>query len=128
MVADLARCQEALFQITGSRPRYYRPAVGIRNPVVHQAARRLGLTIVTWTHAARDGLFAMTAQRAKRLAGQVRPGSIVALHDGSSLPRSGLREQTVENLPLLLEQLSARGFRLGTLSELLGGGADLRKA
>ncbi len=128
LVADLARCQEALLQITGSRPRYYRPAVGIRNPVVHDAARRLGLTIVTWTHSARDGVFAMTAKRAKRLASRVRPGSIVALHDGASLPRSGLREQTVQNLPLLLEQLSARGLRLGTLSELLGGGADLRQA
>ena len=126
LVADLARCQEALFQITGSRARYYRPAVGIRNPVVHDAARRLGLTIVTWTHSARDGVFAMTAKRAKRLASRVRPGSIVALHDGAALPRSGLREQTVQNLPVLLEQLSARGLRLGTLSELLGGGADSR--
>lgn len=128
LVADLARCQETLFQITGSRARYYRPAVGIRNPVVHDAARRLGLTVVTWTHSARDGVFALTAKRAKRLAGRVRPGSIVALHDGASLPHSGLREQTVQNLPLLLEQLRARGFRLGTLSELLGGGADFRQA
>jgi peptidoglycan/xylan/chitin deacetylase (PgdA/CDA1 family) len=127
LVADLARCQETLFQITGSRVRYYRPAVGIRNPVVHHAARRLGLTIVTWTHSARDGVFALTAKRAQRLASQVQPGSIVALHDGASRERSGLREQTVQNLPLLLQQLSARGLRLRTLSELLGGGASSGK-
>src|SRR6266849_2370510 len=127
LVVDLARCQETLFQITGSRVRYYRPAVGIRNPVVHDAARRLGLTIVTWTHSARDGVFALTAKRAQRLARQVRPGSIVALHDGSSRARSGLREQTIQSLPLLLQQLGARGLRLGTLSELLSDGATSSK-
>ncbi len=127
LVADLARCQDVLLQITGSSVRYYRPAVGIRNPVVHKAARRLGLTIVTWSDSARDGVFALTANRARRLANQMGPGSIVALHDGARQPRSDLREQTVQNLPLLLQELSARGLRLQTLSELLGDGATSRK-
>ncbi len=127
LVEDLARCQETLFQITGSTARYYRPAVGIRNPVVHKAARRLGLTIVTWSHSARDGVFALTAKRVRRLARQIAPGSIVALHDGAGKQRSELREQTVRNLPLLVQQLSALGFRLGTISELLAEGATSGK-
>src|SRR6516164_466928 len=127
LLADLARCQETLFQITGSTVRYYRPAVGIRNPVVHRAARRLGLTIVTWTHSARDGVFALTAKRVQRLASRVGPGSIVALHDGVGQQRSELREQTVRNLPLLLRQLGALGLHLRTLSELLAEGTSSRK-
>ena len=127
LIADLARCQETLFQVTGSTIRYYRPAVGIRNPVVHKAARRLGLTIVTWTHSARDGVFALTAKRVQRLTSQVRPGSIVALHDGAGQQRSELREQTVRNLPLLLRQLGALGLRLRTLSELLAEGTSSSK-
>jgi len=127
LIVDLARCQETLFQITGSTVRFYRPAVGIRNPVVHKAARRLGLTIVTWSHSARDGVFALTAKRVRRLVRQVTPGSIVALHDGARQGRSELRELTVRNLPLLLRQLSALGLRLRTLSELLADGTTSRK-
>src|SRR5262249_29663576 len=127
LAADLARCQETLFQITGSTVRFYRPAVGIRNPAVHKAARRLGLTIVTWSHSARDGFFALTAKRVRRLATQVAPGSIVALHDGARQRRSELRELTVRNLPLLLGQLSGLGLRLRTLSELLADSENSRQ-
>ena len=121
LVADLGQCQKVLFQITGLSVRYYRPAIGIRNPVVHKAARRLGLTIVTWSHSARDGVFPLTPKRVRRLASQVGPGSIVALHDGATQQSSELREQTAQNLPLLLHELDARGLRFQTLSELLDG-------
>ncbi len=116
---DLRRCQDVLAQLTGSAPSYYRPAVGIRNPPVHAAARDLGLTVVTWTHSARDGVFPLTPHRAIALAGRARAGSILALHDGQLRGDSTLREQTVRHLPLLLEQLKERGFAFETLSSLL---------
>ena len=61
------RCQEVIVSITSKAPRYYRPAVGIRNPVVHRAARAVGLQIITWTQAARDGAFAFDARKARRM-------------------------------------------------------------
>lgn len=117
--SDLLRCQEAIAGITSQAPRYYRPAVGIRNPVVHRAARGLGLSVVTWTLAARDGLFALDVRRARRMGTQGTPGSILALHDGASSERSSLREQTVRSLPELLGRLSDRGLKLVTLPVLL---------
>jgi peptidoglycan/xylan/chitin deacetylase (PgdA/CDA1 family) len=116
---DLQRCQEVIVSITSKAPRYYRPAVGIRNPVVHRAARAVGLQIITWTQAARDGAFAFDARRARRMGGVATPGSILALHDGSSADRSALREATVRNLPELLRRLKDRGLRFLTLAELL---------
>ncbi len=116
---DLERCQQVLLQVTGARARYYRPAVGIRNPAVHEAARRVGMTVVTWTLAARDGALRLTPKRALALAERSGPGSILALHDGSPLERSPLREHTLEHLPLLLSGLHERGFAFVTLSELL---------
>jgi peptidoglycan-N-acetylglucosamine deacetylase len=117
---DLRRCQQVLVQITGERARFYRPAVGIRNPTVHRAARRLELTVVTWTFAARDGVVPFSAARAQALAQRARAGSILALHDGATHERSSLREQTIQNLPLLLDCLRRRGFECVTLNELLG--------
>jgi peptidoglycan/xylan/chitin deacetylase (PgdA/CDA1 family) len=117
--ADLQRCQDALVGICSVPPRYYRPAVGIRNPVVHQAARELGLQVVTWTSAARDGLFALSGRRATRLGARAGPGSILALHDGTLSDRRGLREHTVQHLPQLLRELKARGLEVVRLDRLL---------
>ncbi len=116
---DLQRCQDVLEGVTGRVPRYYRPAVGIRSPPVHAAARALGLVVVTWTHAARDGVFALTPPRALALAERASPGAILALHDGHRHGTTGLREQTVQNLPLLLRRLKERGFVFQTLADLL---------
>ena len=73
---DLQRCQEVIVGITSKAPRYYRPAVGIRNPVVHRAARAVGLQIITWTQAARDGALCLRSAegRANGRAGR-RPGA-----------------------------------------------------
>ncbi len=117
--ADLQRCQDALVGIGSDPPRYYRPAVGIRNPVVHRAAREVGLEVVTWTHSARDGLFALNGRRAERLAARAEPGSILALHDGALSARLTLREQTVRHLPELLRTLKQRGLELVRLDQLL---------
>ena len=46
-------------------------------------------------------------------------GNIVLLHDGG-----GDRSQTVEALPQLIDELRTRGFRLVTISELLGLSRD----
>lgn len=125
---DLRRCQQAVVGITSTAPRYYRPAVGLRNPVVHRAARTVGLEVVTWTSAARDGVFALDVPRAQRMGTQATPGSILALHDGVSAERSALREQTVRNLPPLLRCLNDRGLGLVTLRELLGPPENLSPA
>src|SRR5690606_40892823 len=42
-------------------------------------------------------------------------GNIVLLHDAG-----GDRSQTVEALPMIIDELRARGFRFVTVSELLG--------
>jgi peptidoglycan/xylan/chitin deacetylase (PgdA/CDA1 family) len=121
LAADLNRCQEVLFGVTGTRTRYYRPAVGIRNPAVHRAARLLEMTVVTWTDTARDGLFRFSEARAGELARRARPGSILVLHDGAAGEESSLREETVRHLPFLLNRLAERGLVPVTLSELLAG-------
>jgi peptidoglycan-N-acetylglucosamine deacetylase len=118
LAADLARNQ-ALLSTCGPPPRFYRPAVGVRNPAVHAAARSLGLPVVTWSASARDGARPLTGARAERLAMRARPGDILTLHDGTLANRTSLREATVSALPTLLARLAARGLSCVTLSTLL---------
>jgi len=121
LAADLERNQELLSSY-GRPPRFYRPAVGIRNPAVHAAARRVGLSVVTWSESARDGSWPLTEARARRMAARARPGDIMTLHDGTLPNRTALREATVRALPTLLGALEARGLTCVTLSDLMDGG------
>ncbi|MBK7864836.1 MAG: polysaccharide deacetylase family protein [Archangiaceae bacterium] len=118
--ADLERCQRTLATLVTEPPRLYRPAVGIRNPVVHRAAKALGLTVVTWADAARDGAFPFTERRAVELGQRARPGDILALHDGALHGGQVFRrESTVRHLPKLLAVLRDRGFEMSTVTQVL---------
>lgn len=50
----------------------------------------------------------------------IQPGSIILMHDGG-----GNRDQDVEALPQIIEQLQGAGYRLVTLSELLASDPDI---
>ena len=123
LAADLARNQELLIQCAPP-PRFYRPVAGVRNPKVHAAARHVGLSVVTWSDSARDGAWPLTPEKIRRLGARARPGDILALHDGTLPNRTALRETTVRTLPVLLDQLTARGLSCVTLSNLFAGGHD----
>jgi peptidoglycan/xylan/chitin deacetylase (PgdA/CDA1 family) len=125
LAGDLARNQ-ALLSACGPAPRFYRPVVGVRNPKVHAAARQVGLSIVTWTTAPRDGVWALTPEKMRRLGARARPGDIIALHDGTLSDQTALRESTVRALPTLLEILRARGLACVTLSTLVEDSAPVR--
>ncbi len=120
LTEDLRRCQ-TLLATFGAAPRWYRPAVGIRNPPVHAAARAVGVEVVMWSGAARDGAWAFDEARAIKLASAARAGDILVLHDGLRGTPAAVREATVRNLPVLLEELQRRGLTAVTVSELLGG-------
>ena len=125
--SDLLRCQQALAGLLPAPTKLYRPAVGIRNPPVHGAARALGLTVVTWSDAARDGAWEFTEASARKLAAGAQGGDILALHDGvlteHQRPR---REATLRHLPLLLSALRERGLEPTTVSSVLGAASPAR--
>jgi peptidoglycan-N-acetylglucosamine deacetylase len=116
---DVKRCQTLLTELSGSAPKHYRPAVGIRNPRVHAAAKAVGLPIVTWGKSPRDGRIAFTEAKARALGESMKPGDIVMMHDGVYLSRAEVREETVKHLPVLLKVLKDRGLTPVTLDRLL---------
>jgi len=113
--AELRSTDEAIRAATGFEPCLFRPPYGELDRRVKGAALANGLQTVFWTlDSADDAHPGVGAIRVKVVRG-ARPGSIVLLHDGGDHP------ETVRALPGIVEGLQARGFRLVTVTELLGG-------
>jgi peptidoglycan-N-acetylglucosamine deacetylase len=113
--AELASTQEAIRAATGFTPCLFRPPYGEVDPKEKAAARATGLELVLWTLDSEDDRHPGVGPIRVKVVRRSKPGSIVLLHDGGRHP------ETVQALPAIVEGLEARGFRLVTITELLGG-------
>ena len=114
--ADLARTQDVIRAITGKAPTLMRPPYGAYNDSLVALAHSLHLQIIlwSWTEDPRDWADPGVAAIVSRVISHIQPGDIVLFHDGG-----GNRIQTVEALPLILKDLSAQGYHMVTVSQLL---------
>lgn len=123
LVADLEAAGRTIEQATGSRPRWFRPPMGIVSPPVAEAAKRAGLELVGWSATGRDGTAGTTAAQAlSRLRPALRPGAILVLHDAAE--RGDRSPIAAEVLAPLLDEMDARGLRSVPLDELLADEAS----
>jgi peptidoglycan/xylan/chitin deacetylase (PgdA/CDA1 family) len=112
---ELSSTQAAIRGATGFTPCLFRPPYGELDRREEAAARANGLQMIFWTLDSEDDQHPGVGPIRARVVRQAKPGSIVLLHDGGRHP------QTVEALPGIVAGLEARGFRLVTVTELLGG-------
>ena len=111
--AQLAKANDAIIAATGRAPRLYRPAGGLANDAVQQAAARLGLAEILWDVIPFDWFNdSNTAATRLVLMTQIKPGSVVLLHDTYS--------STVDLVYQFIPVLKANGYHLVTVSQLLG--------
>lgn len=111
-VEETARLLQTL---TGTRPTLFRPPGGLLNTGTAAYARSAGFTLVTWDVFPGDtDPRRPAAQLVKTVLAQVRPGSIILLHDGG-----GDRSQSLLALPAIVSTLKARGYRFLSVPELL---------
>ncbi|MFF2951290.1 polysaccharide deacetylase family protein [Kitasatospora sp. NPDC057965] len=116
LARQLGHTREVLAEACGDdRPvRWLRPPYGGRSPELLRAVDGLGLVTVLWDVDAKDWSRPGPEVIADRILSQVRPGSVILMHDGGED-----RSQTVAALPAVITGLRARGYRLVTLDQLL---------
>ncbi len=90
------------------RPHRFRPPYGITNARVRSAGASLGLIQTLWNVDPHDWANPPASVICRRVVTNVRPGSIVLLHDGSGA-------NTVEALPCIIKRLRAQGYGFGKL-------------
>lgn len=114
-LSDLRQASDRIEAATGFRPCTFRPPYGALNSSLVGDAQALGMSTVRWdvdtSDWTRPGSGAIYAAAVGAGA-----GSIVLMHDGG-----GDRSQTVAALPGIVKTLQSRGYRLVTVTKLLGG-------
>jgi peptidoglycan/xylan/chitin deacetylase (PgdA/CDA1 family) len=114
---EICRGADALADLTGAAPRFFRPPWGMVNLSVFPILRRLNTRCVFWSIQP-EGLYPSEPDSMVRyVVSRTRAGAIVDLHDAEGLP--GAPQRLLRALPEMIEQLTNEGYRLVSLSELL---------
>lgn len=115
MLADVNEGKRAVESVAGKKISLFRPPFGVTNPTIAKVVRTLRLQTIGWDVRSFDTMFCKSSEHSckqsghdwyvpvvERIMKQVRPGSVILLHDrldGAS-----------ELLSLLLDSLAASGY------------------
>lgn len=98
----------AISDVLGVSPRFYRPPHGRQRACMSDEAKRCGEQIVLWDVSAVDwGPLGVVDSIEKRLSA-VQGGDIVLMHDGQN--KHNRPDQLLQILPLFLRKLADRGL------------------
>ena len=118
ILGELARAQQTIEEVTGTRPVYFRPPYGVRWFGLRGAQRQLGLVGVMWTRLGRDWRWP-SDRIARRLEHGVPNGAILLLHDGRRVhPHPDIRP-TLDAVRRIIPWYLERGYQFETVSEIL---------
>lgn len=130
MLREIRQAQDAIADVTGRAPRYFRAPAGMRNVFVDPVLHRLGLRLVAWTRRGYDAVESRTDRVLPRLCRGLTAGDVLLMHDGNAARGADGRAGILETLPRLLALLERRGLRSVPLPDELEpapieGAADL---
>jgi peptidoglycan-N-acetylglucosamine deacetylase len=98
-----------LVQVLGTAPKLYRPPGGALSTLIEDDAIQQGQQVMGWNVDPSDYKKPGTDKIIATVMAQVRPGSIILLHDGG-----GDRSQTLAALPQTIATLTAQGYSFTT--------------
>ena len=111
--AQFSRANDAILAATGQRPVLVRTAGGLTNDQVLAEAGKQGLADINWDVIPFDWANDANLDASRQiLMSQIKPGSVVLLHDTYS--------STVDLTYQFIPVLKANGYHLVTVSKLLG--------
>ncbi len=119
MRREIEQAQDALAQVTGLRPRFFRAPAGLRNLFLDPVLHALEMRLVAWTRRGFDTRRSDPAEVLARLTRGLRAGDILLLHDHHCAMTAAGEAVTLAVLPGLLQQFESAGLRAVTLPEAL---------
>ncbi len=110
--SNILEGQKAIEQDAHQELSLLRPPGGeLNEPVIHEI-QKMGYTVVLWNIDPQDWREnATSSQIINNVMTNLWPGSIILLHEGKA--------PTLKALPQLIDDITRRGYKIGTVSELL---------
>lgn len=127
MLKEMRKAHTCIHHHTGIWPRYFRAPYGSRWFGLRTAQRRLGVQGITWSVMGHDDQWSRD-RIASHLLKHTEPGGIVRLHDGRELCVNPDIREMLTALETVLPVWKARGFRVGTVHELMRSGVRKRRS
>jgi peptidoglycan/xylan/chitin deacetylase (PgdA/CDA1 family) len=109
--AEIEDTQKIIRKITGREPVYFRPPFGVTNPLIAKALKSFQLITIGWSIRSMDTTNRPSSKIVSKIIRQIKPGSIILLHDTSGNIHSILKE--------VLVYCRQENYKLVTISELL---------
>lgn len=113
VVKQIERCSASIEAACGQTPRYFRPPGGSISSHMFPVLERHDMKLVNWDVDTMDWKKPSPDTIVRRVMDNVRPGSVVLMHDGG-----GDRRNTVKALPTMIERLKAAGYEIVTLDAI----------
>jgi peptidoglycan/xylan/chitin deacetylase (PgdA/CDA1 family) len=110
---EVVTAQRAINKATGQTPTVLRAPGGALSDVARAQIAHEGLAIVRWDVDPQDWRGPAAWKLARSTLAEVRPGSVVLLHDGG-----GDRTSTVQALTTIIRKLKAQGYTFVTIDDL----------
>jgi peptidoglycan/xylan/chitin deacetylase (PgdA/CDA1 family) len=111
MRAELLETDRLIKNITGVSPLFFRPPFGVVNPMVRNALKNMHWKAVCWNIRSLDTMNSDPLKIKSKILRQLKPGSIILLHDHTSF--------TGHHLDDLLAGINSAGYKVVPLDELL---------
>lgn len=112
VASQLERTNQAIANATGHRPTLMRPPYGAFTHAQREwCMKTYGMPTILWSVDPLDWKRPGSAVVASRIISGARPGGILLMHD--------IHPGSVEAVPQILSELTRRGYRFVTVSELM---------
>lgn len=82
---EIVGCQQAIEEVTGVKPKWFRAPVGHRNFFTHPITAELGLELMAWTRRGYDAVSTDTSKILHQLLNNHHPGDIFLIHEGTPI-------------------------------------------
>ncbi|AOI93349.1 polysaccharide deacetylase family protein [Burkholderia pseudomultivorans] len=117
---EIAAAQQALTEIAGTRPLFFRAPAGLRNPFLEPVLCELGLQLASWTRRGFDTRARDAGSVTRRLLrGGLEPRDILLVHDGHVARDARGEPVVLDVLPTVLRAAADAQLRWTTLRAAL---------
>ena len=116
---ELSQCRAALQEAIGEHSNLFRPPFGGRRPETLRVARELGFEPVMWNVTGYDWNAPPAAVIETKLAGQIRGGDVILLHDGGYRQMGADRSQTVLATDRLITRYKSEGYEFALVEAMI---------